>query len=179
LEVAFGPRATVDNAPIKLKCHGLDLLAVAGVVTAAITRYYGENPVLLKWIDDLTKAVETVPKVRVIICGWIYAHEVNPRERLRQRQGRWGNDHGNTLRNSNKSNRKMKPQGCQYNIPPWRQARFCCLHLHGRRANSFMFHANQFTGSVAPEDKYACSHDAGQAARAPFAGKSLYSLLFL
>jgi hypothetical protein len=74
LEVAFGSRATVDNAPIKLKCHGLDLLAVADMLAAAITGYDGGNPVLINWIDNLIKAVEAIPKMRVIICGWVYAH---------------------------------------------------------------------------------------------------------
>ncbi|CCO37556.1 hypothetical protein BN14_11712 [Rhizoctonia solani AG-1 IB] len=62
LEVAFSLWATVDNAPIKLKSHSPDLLAVVDVLAAAITGYDRENPILIYWVDTLIRAVEAVHK---------------------------------------------------------------------------------------------------------------------
>ncbi|KDN33392.1 hypothetical protein RSAG8_13519, partial [Rhizoctonia solani AG-8 WAC10335] len=60
LEVAFGSRATAGNAPIELKSHGTDLLAVVDVPATSITGHNGENPILIKWVGDLISATEAV-----------------------------------------------------------------------------------------------------------------------
>ena len=113
LEVAFGCRATIDNVPIELKSHGPDLLAIVDVLAAAITSHDGENPILINWIGDLIRAIEAVPKASVSICGWIYAHQVPLREKLRRSQVCWGNEDRSTLRKASKLKKKTKPRSVQ------------------------------------------------------------------
>ncbi|EUC57553.1 hypothetical protein RSOL_224930, partial [Rhizoctonia solani AG-3 Rhs1AP] len=60
LEVAFGCRATADGSPLELKSHGPDLMAVVDVLCKHIDGSDGENPILIQWVSDLTRAVEKV-----------------------------------------------------------------------------------------------------------------------
>ncbi|KAB5589446.1 hypothetical protein CTheo_7114 [Ceratobasidium theobromae] len=58
LEVAFGSRA--NGAPIEFRSHGPDLVAVVDILASSITGSDGENPILIKWIADLTQAAKCI-----------------------------------------------------------------------------------------------------------------------